>query len=120
MRGLTTVSLKVSAELVKEQNKKDAKAKRAAAPTPPPRVDMAKAPNPAELAPKDPEATSLGSDGSEKDSNILHTVSSSVSSSVTAVSSSVSVVTSSVQDAKDNLQEFLAKKGILGTYPCSL
>ncbi|KAG9016840.1 mitochondrial escape protein 2 [Tulasnella sp. JGI-2019a] len=102
----------VSVELVKEQKKKTARAERAAKPTPPPKMEIVSTPDPAKLAPPEPAKVSMPE--SEKDPSILKTVSSSVSSSVSAVTSSVSVVTSSVKGAKDNVQGFLATKGILG------
>ncbi|KAG8884079.1 mitochondrial escape protein 2 [Tulasnella sp. 331] len=106
----------VSAELAKEQKKKDARAQRAAAPIPPPKMEIAKTPDPIKLVPS--ESEKIPEPQSEKDPSILKTFSSSVTTSVTSsvsvVTSSVSAVTSSIKDAKDNMQDYLATKGILG------
>lgn len=75
-------------------------------------MEIAKTPDSIKLAPSEPEKVDMPP--SEKDPSILKTVSSSVTSSVSAVTSSVTAVTSSVKDAKDNVQDYLATKGILG------
>lgn len=113
---LIWANFKVSSEVSTQQEKKAAREKKRQSKAPPkPSTPDTASEDDVKPTPDAEKAPPGSTEGKEKDGSILQTVTSSVASSVTAVSTSVSAVTSTVSGAKGNLQDLLAKKGILGT-----